>query len=162
MRYLLTALLMSTGIACSTPSAEQASGQPAQTAKGSAKPAAALPDGWKVRFDDPAAKPDTIGLTVEKNAVVIMAGPAATYYKPDMKADKDYNLSATLSQLATVTPPQPYGLFVAGADLHKDTASYTALLIRGDGKFQIATFSAGSCMAEEGACSLYLRESSSF
>jgi hypothetical protein len=48
-------------------------------------------------------------------------------------------VTATFSQLKPAVPPQPYGLFVAGADLDKDVARYTALLIRADGKYQIVS-----------------------
>jgi hypothetical protein len=57
-----------------------------------------------------------------------------------MKAEKDYTLTASFSQLTTLTKPVPYGLIIAGADLDKETARYTAFLIRSDGKYQITSW----------------------
>jgi hypothetical protein len=102
-----------------------------------------LPDGWKARPDDPAAKPDSLHVSAEKDSLTFASGPAAIYYKPDAKAEKGYTVSATFSQLKPTPQPQPYGLFVGGADLDKDTARYTALLIRADGQYQISTWSGG-------------------
>jgi hypothetical protein len=99
----------------------------------------ALPAGWKARLDDANAKPDAVSVAEEKDSITVTSGPAGIYYKPDMKAEKDYQLTATFSQLKPSVPPQPYGLFVAGADLDKDLPRYTALLIRADGKYRIVS-----------------------
>ena len=99
----------------------------------------ALPAGWRARLDDATAKPDAVSVAEEKDAITVTSGPAGIYYKPDMKAEKDYQLTATFSQLKPAVPPQPYGLFVAGGDLEKEMPRYTVLLIRGDGKYQIVS-----------------------
>ena len=96
-----------------------------------------LPEGWKARLDEAAAKPDSAVVTAEKDSLTIATGSAGIFYKPDMKAEKDYEVTAAFSQLEPSTPPQGYGLFIAGIDLDKDVPRYTALLVRGDGKFQI-------------------------
>ena len=98
-----------------------------------------LPDNWKVRLDDPKAPAAGAGLAMERESLKFTGGAAGFYYKPDMKAEKDYDFTATLSQLQSVATPEPYGLFIAGADLDKAVPRYTAFLIRQDGKFQIAS-----------------------
>jgi hypothetical protein len=79
----------------------------------------------------------------EQDAVTITSGPAGIYYKDSEQAEKDYTVSATLSQLKPTPQPVEYGLFVSGADLDKAAARYTALLVRADGKYRIVTSNAG-------------------
>lgn len=136
MRAIVAILLAGT-VACSSPAADQTP-QPVAPPKDAAKPVSALPDGWKARLDDAQAK-DTGTVQVEKDAIVFSGGPGGLYYKPGMKAEKDYTAIAAFTQSKTLPAPQPYGLFVSGADLDKETRSYTALLIRQDGKYQIVT-----------------------
>lgn len=146
MRLIIAATLGLAAIACSAPSAEQkptAAQTPAADQKPATKTAINPFDRWTVRLDDPAAKPDAVAVKTEENAVTITSGPAGIYYKEGTKAEKDYTVSATFSQLKATTKPVEYGLFVAGADLDKPTARYTALLVRGDGKYRIVTWNAG-------------------
>jgi hypothetical protein len=98
-----------------------------------------MPADWKMRLDDANATPDSVNVTTEGDSLTITTGPGGIFYEPAMKAEKDYQLTATFSQLKPTVPPQPYGLFVAGADLDKDVPRYTALLIRADGKYQIVS-----------------------
>lgn len=109
--------------------------QPAQNQiKGSSK----LPDGWKARFDDASAKPEQVVMDEKDGALTFTTGPAGIYYKGD-KAEKDYDFSATFSQLKPTAMAEAYGLFIAGQDLDKDTQRYTYFLIRQDGKYLIKT-----------------------
>lgn len=137
MRLTLAVLLAAGAVACSSPSADQ---EPKSVAppKDAAKPVSSLPDGWKARLDDATAK-ETGTVQMERDAVVFDGGPGGIYYKPGMKAEKDYTVIAAFTQSKTLPAPQPYGLFVAGADLDKDTRRYTAFLVRQDGKFRIVT-----------------------
>lgn len=96
-----------------------------------------IPEGWKVRFDDPAAKPDQVTVEQKENALTFTTGPAAIYYKPTMKGTGDYDLSAVVSQIKTIDHPEGYGLFIGGTDLDKDTLRYTCFLVRQDGKYAI-------------------------
>jgi len=150
MRLITAAMLTLAVLACSAPAptAQQPAAQQPVTQPVSQTPAApqdaaratgSLPQGWKARLDDAAAKPDAVRVAEEKNSLTFTTGPAGIYYKSDMKAEKDYTASATFSQLKPSTEPQSYGLFVAGVDLDKDTPRYTALVIRSDGKYQIET-----------------------
>lgn len=129
-------ILALAGLAWSAAAAERQVPAPNAT-----KAAGTLPDGWKARPDDPSATPDSLHVAAEKDSLTFTSGPAAIYYKPDAKAEKGYTVSAAFSQLKPTPQPQPYGLFVAGADLDKDTRRYTALMIRADGQYQISTWS---------------------
>lgn len=110
---------------------------------GVAKNGGKIPDGWKVHFDDAAAKPDQVIVEEKENAVTFTTGPAAIYYKPGTKATGDYDLSAVVSQIKTTVRPEGYGLFIAGTDLDKDTLRYTFFLVRQDGKYLIAARDSG-------------------
>jgi hypothetical protein len=104
-----------------------------QPVKGSGK----MPDGWKVRFDDAAAKPEQVMVDEKDGTLAFTTGPAGIYYKPGMKAAGDYALTASFSQLKPGQFPEAYGLLIAGQDLDKDTQRYTYFLIRQDGKFLV-------------------------
>ena len=96
-----------------------------------------MPGDWKVRFDKPDAKPETVDVKEEKDALTLKTGPAGIYYKPGMKAEGDFELSASFSQLEPAEVPEEFGLFIAGADLDKDTQRYTTFLVRQDARFAI-------------------------
>ncbi len=134
MRYIIAATLALGAIACSTPAADS----PAAV-RDAAQAVGNVLDSWKKKLDDPSAKPDSVSLSAERDAISITSGPAGIYYKSDMKAEKDYTVSATFSQLKATPQPVEYGLFVAGTNLDKDTAHYTALLVRADGKYRIVS-----------------------
>lgn len=96
-----------------------------------------MPGDWKVRFDKPDAKPETVDVKEETDALTFKTGPAAIYYKPAMKAEGDYEVSASFSQLEKAELPEEFGIFIAGADLDKDTQRYTCFLVRQDARFAI-------------------------
>ncbi|HEX9366543.1 MAG TPA: hypothetical protein VF921_07945 [Vicinamibacterales bacterium] len=96
-----------------------------------------LPSGWKARLDKPDAKLDTLKVLAEQNALEFQTGPAGIYYKPNMKAANDYEVSASFSQLEPAALPEEYGLIIAGGDLDKDTQRYTCFLVRQDARFSI-------------------------
>jgi hypothetical protein len=125
-------------IACADSTAQQQTPPP----KSAEKPVSTLPDGWKARLDDSTTK-DTGSVQIEKDAVILAGGPGGLYYKPTMKAEKDYTVIAALTQSKLLQTPQPYGLFVSGVDLEKDTIRYTAFLVRQDGKYRIVTHHGG-------------------
>lgn len=103
------------------------------------KRASTLPEGWKARLDQPTAKLQDVTIDAKDHALTFTTGPAGIFYKPDMKASGDYELSAAFSQLKPSEHAEGFGLFVGGADLDKDTQRYTYFLIRQDGKFLIKT-----------------------
>ncbi len=96
-----------------------------------------LPGDWKVRFDKPDARVDTVDVKEEKDALIFTTGPAGIYYKADMKAEQDYEVSASFSQLEPAKQPEEFGLFIAGKDLDKGTQQYTCFLVRQDARFAI-------------------------
>ena len=139
MRYIISATLALGAIACSTPAAD-----PPAAVRDAAQAVGNVLDSWKKKLDDPSAKPDSVSLSAERDAISITSGPAGIYYKSDMKAEKDYTASATFSELKATPQPVEYGLFVAGTNLDKDTAHYTALLVRADGKYRIVSVDGGT------------------
>ena len=96
-----------------------------------------MPAGWKVRFDKPDAKPEMVKVVAEKDALEFQTGPAGIYYRTDMKAEKDYELGASFSQLDPADLPEEFGLIIGGVDLDKPTQQYTCFLVRQDAKFSI-------------------------
>ena len=125
---VLAVVLLTLGV---TAAQQPAAPKDAKAATGS------MPADWKARLDDVNAKPGAVSVAAEKESLTFTSGPAGIYYKPDMKAAQDYELTATFSELKPSVPPQAYGLFIAGADLDKAVPRYTALEIRGDGKYRI-------------------------
>jgi hypothetical protein len=96
-----------------------------------------MPAGWVARLDKPDARPDTLKMIAEKDALEFQTGPAGIFYKPDMRGEKDYELSASFSQLEPAEYPEEFGLIIAGGDLDKPTQHYTCFLVRQDAKFAI-------------------------
>ena len=96
-----------------------------------------MPGNWMARFDKPDAKPDTVDVKEEQAALTFKTGPAGIYYRPNMTAEKDYEISASFSQLEPAARPEEFGLFIGGKDLDKDTQSYTTFLVRQDARFAI-------------------------
>lgn len=141
MRSTIAVLLAIGAVACSSPAADQTP-QSVARPKDAANPVSKLPEGWKARLDNATAK-DTGTVQIEKDAIVFSGGPGGIYYKPDTKAEKDYTVIAAFTQSKLLPAPQPYGLFVSGADLDKDTHRYTAFEVRQDGKYRIVTMNGG-------------------
>src|SRR6188508_988812 len=112
LRYIISATLALGAIACSTPAAD-----PPAAVRDAAQAVGNVLDSWKKKLDDPSAKPDSVSLSAERDAISITSGPAGIYYKSDMKAEKDYTASATFSELKATPQPVEYGLFVAGTNL---------------------------------------------
>jgi hypothetical protein len=56
-------------------------------------------------------------------ALTFTTGPAGIYYKGD-KAEKDYDFSATFSQLKPTAMAEAYGVFIAGQDIDKRRKRY--------------------------------------
>src|SRR5262245_3705104 len=61
---------------------------------------ASLPNGWKARVDGPDSKEDAIAVEEKESALIVTTrGVGTLLYKPDMKAEGDYELSAVFSEL---------------------------------------------------------------
>jgi hypothetical protein len=127
-----------------TVSAQQKPTAASAAADSAVKGSGSLPRGWSGRLDAPGDKLDSVNVTAEKDALTFKTGPAGIYFKTDMKAEKDYDVSASFSQLDPAAQPEEYGIFIGGADLQKDTQKYTYFSIRQDGKYSIRKRSAAT------------------
>jgi hypothetical protein len=97
-----------------------------------------LPAGWKSRLDTESMKVAPGAIKEEKDALIFSTGPAAgIYWKDSMKAENDFVLGASFSQLKTSEHAEAYGLFIGGNDLDKDTQRYVYFIIRQDGKYSV-------------------------
>ena len=100
-----------------------------------------LAAGWAVHADSGAGADDK--LMVEGSAFHIQTGgpPSnnGTFYNPAWTATGNHTYSATFTQNVKATHPDAYGLMIGGADLDKDSQSYTYFEVRQAGEFYIAT-----------------------
>jgi len=98
-----------------------------------------LPEGWKMRFDQPSASLGKVMFTVNKDKYHFEVGAreAAIYYKPDMKTSDSFSLQAKFIQLQKTGHPEAYGLFIGGKNLQDPNQEYLYFLIRQDGKYLI-------------------------
>ncbi len=97
---------------------------------------AGLPAGWHVRFDDPSASPDAVRVEGGRNGLHIVSGPAGLYYRNDKVRDS-FVAAARFTQPKPAAHASGYGLFIGGTDLEGAAPSYTAFLIRQDGRFAV-------------------------
>ena len=70
MRYIIAATLALGAIACSTPAAD-----PPAAVRDAAQAVGNVLDSWKKKLDDPSAKPDSVSLSAERDAISITSGP---------------------------------------------------------------------------------------
>lgn len=94
-----------------------------------------LPAGWQMRPDSG----DTSGVRFSTmgTGFHVMTGPAAIFYRPDMKKSGRYQVQATFMQMEPAAQPEAYGLVVGGVDLAGPKQKYTYFLIRQDGQFLV-------------------------
>ncbi len=101
---------------------------------------AALPNGWKARVDAPPGKED-LKVEEQDGTLTIATGAAsALLYKPDMKAWRNYVVTAIFSELNPAAKPEAYGLVVGGVDLDKAVPKFLCFLVRHDGTFSIQRY----------------------
>jgi hypothetical protein len=77
-------------------------------------------------------------LSMEGNKMMVVTGPAVTYWNPANKAMGDYTIKATFTEpeyMNVNSHPHPYGLVIAGNDLGTDSQSYLYCAAYGDGRF---------------------------
>ena len=97
----------------------------------------ALPPGWAVRLDNPAADPKALSFAPMAPGWHATTGPAALVYRPADVASGEYVVQAVMHQTKAPAHPEAYGLFLGGADVDKANQSYFYFLVRGDGKFTV-------------------------
>ena len=95
------------------------------------------PDGWQVRFDEPAASEDQLEMFVSMPpGWHVTSGPAAIYWGPEMEASGEYRIEM---EVFLFEPRgmmrEAFGFFAGGRNLDGDDIEYTYFLIRDGGEF---------------------------
>jgi hypothetical protein len=103
--------------------------------------------GWQGKVDADAEK---AGQTVKDaklasdgKTLLVMTGPAITYWNPKNVAKGDYTVSATFTEpkfMNLNTHPHPYGIVIAGNDLGTAQQSYVYCAAYGNGNFVVRGF----------------------
>jgi hypothetical protein len=96
-----------------------------------------LPAGWQMRLDNASGDRSGVRFSPMGTGFHVMSGPAAIYYRPDMRKSGTYEVTATFQQMAPAAHPEAYGLIIGGADLDGAAQKYTYFLVRQDGQFLI-------------------------
>lgn len=107
--------------------------------------------GWQGIID---AKEVTAGLTLKDaklaksgDDMMVVTGPAVTYWNPANKATGNYTVKATFKEpkyMNVNTHPHPYGIVIAGNDMGTDTQSYLYCAAYGNGNFIVRGFGPAS------------------
>ncbi|MEQ8331372.1 MAG: hypothetical protein RH859_13010 [Longimicrobiales bacterium] len=105
-----------------------------------ATPAAAQdlqrPEGWMVRFDNPAATEADLETFVEMPpGYHITTGPAAIFYDPGLRASGDFRAELEVFLFDPGQRREAFGIFLGGRDLQGSGQEYTYFLIRNGGEF---------------------------
>jgi hypothetical protein len=82
-------------------------------------------------------------LSKEGDALVVVTGPAITYWNPANKASGNYTVKATFTEPKYMNlndHPHPYGIMIAGNDLGTDQQSYLYCAAYGRGTFIVRGF----------------------
>jgi hypothetical protein len=82
-------------------------------------------------------------LSKEGKGMLVITGPAITYWNPANKASGDYKVSATFLEPKFMNlndHPHPYGIVIAGNDLGTDQQSYLYCAAYGNGNFIVRGF----------------------
>ena len=107
--------------------------------------------GWQGKIDPNEAKSGgkLEGAKLEKvgNDLRVTTGPAVAYWNPSNVATGNYTVKATFTEekyMSLNDHPHPYGLFIGGSDMGKDTQSYLYCMAYGDGRFIVRGFNGDS------------------
>jgi len=103
--------------------------------------------GWQGKVDADAEKAgQTVNdakLASDGKTLLVMTGPAITYWNPKNVAKGDYTVSATFTEpkfMNLNTHPHPYGIVIAGNDLGTAQQSYVYCAAYGNGNFVVRGF----------------------
>jgi hypothetical protein len=96
----------------------------------------AHPDGWTLRTDNPADKPESVNFTTMGPGMHVESGPAAIYWNAANTASGAYTISVTLGVRSTPLH-DAVGIIWGGSDLSGDKVSYGYFLVYGDGGFTV-------------------------
>ena len=94
------------------------------------------PDGWLMRTDNPADKPETANFVTMGPGMHVTSGPAAIYWNPTNTASGAYTISVTLGVRSTPLH-DAVGIIWGGSDLAGDKESYGYFIVYGDGGFMV-------------------------
>lgn len=98
-----------------------------------------LPGGYKVVVDNDRGDPGQFVLDLEDDLVHVTTGPAGIAWRPGDAVEKgDFLAEATFTVYGA--PPgyrEAYGIFVGGRDVGGAERSYTYLLVRPTGEYQV-------------------------
>ncbi len=97
----------------------------------------AVPAGWSYRLERADAKLAEVKFAPMGGGFHFTTGPAGIYWREADAVTGGFHAVATFTQTKAPTHPEAYGLFVAGQNLAGPDASYTYLLVRGNGMFSI-------------------------
>jgi hypothetical protein len=98
--------------------------------------------GWMGKADGSGSVNDA-KLSKEGDALVVVTGPAITYWNPANKASGNYTVKATFNEPKYMNindHPHPYGIMIAGNDLGTDQQSYLYCAAYGNGTFIVRGF----------------------
>jgi hypothetical protein len=103
--------------------------------------------GWQGKVDADAEKAgQTVNdakLASDGKTLLVMTGPAITYWNQKNVAKGDYTVSATFTEpkfMNLNTHPHPYGIVIAGNDLGTAQQSYVYCAAYGNGNFVVRGF----------------------
>ncbi len=113
--------------------------------------------GWMGKVDAKEAK---AGATItdakfsgDAKKLMVVTGPATTYWSPANMAKGDYTVKATFNELKYMEindHPHPYGIVIGGNDMGTDNASFLYCAAYGNGKFIVRGFGPASFMMNGG------------
>jgi hypothetical protein len=96
-----------------------------------------LPPGWSYRLESATASIGDVKFVVMGPGLHFTTGPAGIYWRAADATTGAFHTLATFTQTKAPSHPEAYGLFVAGKDLNTPNASYTYLIVRGNGMYSI-------------------------
>lgn len=103
--------------------------------------------GWQGKVDADVEKAgQTVNdakLASDGKTLLVMTGPAITYWNPKNVAKGDYTVSATFTEpkfMNLNAHPHPYGIVIAGNDLGTAQQSYVYCAAYGNGNFVVRGF----------------------
>ena len=93
------------------------------------------PEGWKTRFDRPAAD-SLLRFESMEPGWHITTGPSGILYDPSRTAEGNFRVESEIS-LFPSPPREAFGIFIGGENLEAQNQSYLYFLIRGDGSYLV-------------------------
>ena len=97
-----------------------------------------VPPGWMYRLESSTASiADAKFVAMGPSGLHFSTGPAGIYWRTTDVVNGPFHTVATFTQTKAPMHPEAYGIFVSGKDLTTPNASYTYLIVRGNGMFSI-------------------------